>query len=236
MATTDLNSLIATFRIIIRDSGHRMSKEQTSVGTTRFWLGDIPIKASSYVVEVDSIEQTDVTDYTLDLDSGELVFTSSVTVDSIVNVRYTVYSYSDNVLAEFLKRAVSNINLNISADTYAVTGTAPNYIVTPSIDFMLEDVLYMKALYALRSEQMSYDADLALIWRDGEKSVNRAAKTAMQKIALEKLDEDIDGIMKKYIMFKLTGKVLSGGEVPSSVSSDTSVDYRAFDTWFWNDR
>jgi len=81
--------------------------------TVKFQLSHKPVKDSSYTVYVNNVEQSDASDYTIDLEKGIVTFSTAPASASEVEIEYDYSVFSDDEITEFLTQNSDNVNATV---------------------------------------------------------------------------------------------------------------------------
>jgi hypothetical protein len=196
-------SLIVALRRKLGDSGDRNTDTFVVDGSgLTFYLTSKPIKGLSETVFLDGVTEPP-SSYIVNYGAGVLTFDASgysLSGTSIVEVRYTSYTYSDVELEGYLMDAIDEFN--------DAVGTSYSNSA-PSLDRASTRLVLLMATRSIYRDKLRSFGGSVISWRDEEKSVTRANHAATLEM-VRSYGHDID----KELMSFGNPIVLSGGLVP----------------------
>ena len=123
---------IAKLRIKLHDLGDYVKDTWNGDNSNiLFHTSRRPIKDSSYVVKIGGSTKTEITDYTIDKDTGVITFTSAPASGSDnVQIEYLAYKVRDDEYIEFINGAIDYFRWKFwkeSIDTTTITSVQDQY-------------------------------------------------------------------------------------------------------------
>lgn len=134
--TKQLGDIIRIVRDVpSRDIGTTPTNEAVGTGNnsdTQFFLDQLRIVADSYTLYANAVAMTDVTDYSIALDTGEITLTAAGVTLLSTNALTAKYKYfdqdfSDSFLNTTLTRAEQHVDSKINSTFTDGTATNPTY-------------------------------------------------------------------------------------------------------------
>ena len=174
-------ALINKLRVELKDSPRLQRDRWDGDATTKiFPLSSVSVKDASYVVKIDDVAQVEVTDYTIDKDTGIIEFTSApaATSDDNVECTYLAVNIRDEDYLEIINDGIDYFRWKfwrMDTDEDTLTTVADQYEYDCS---GITGILYiLKAWYKTSSG--------STFWQDIQGLTNYKYYTRLQKLYVD---------------------------------------------------
>jgi hypothetical protein len=198
-----IDDLTPLLRSKIHDLSRRVTQEPIGTGDgtqTIFNIDYPPIVADSERIYVDSILQTDPTNYSFDDEFGEVTFVTPPTRGSKITARYKGVAFDTTDIGNFLRNAAEELALCYSTTTFTIN-TAEEVDPTPTQSEKWL-IVYQARLSVLQAQAQRWAAEGIRMARTGM-SVDTSRRAEWLIGLCDKLAEDLKRLCDKEALRKV---------------------------------
>lgn len=228
--SVNLSNYIPRLRRQLEDIGDSEHEEFLGDGSAEeFYLTAAPIKTGSVSVYLDDIATTL---WSLNYDTGQLIFGTAPSSNVVIKVFYTSYKWSDTELVEYLEHAIEEAETLYDGETFTISDTAPYSYIDAAPTAAVLKLWYLIVQRDIALTNAATSAAKAISWRTDNMSVNRTAIPRLLREAAEDLETRIRKLAWDLTYNNATDLVVAGGETPGigivSVGESYVVEWKEY--------
>lgn len=207
-----VSDLVPKLRIVMRDQGSDEIESFFADGVISSWkLKHSIIIQNSVTVLYDG---NPTSNYTLDYNTSTINFNPTPSKDTVVEIRYKYYNYSDSFLEDYLVDAINTVSYIADLDLEVTKDSNNDYVVSEPIGEI--KLLWCKvANYLIRKDNLAQDAENAFDWTDADVSVREVSNIRARQALLEEMWNGLLNELQRILITEGKGKILVGGTEPN---------------------